>query len=47
MKITVYQINDKYFLPVGPASVEIEYSKLMTMQQQGTEVEVIRGEYYV
>jgi hypothetical protein len=47
MKITVYQMGNKFFLPVGIGNVEIEYAKLVEMREQGTEVEVRSEEYYV
>ncbi|MEK5065937.1 hypothetical protein [Cytobacillus sp. FSL R5-0596] len=46
-KITAYQIGDRYFIPVGIGNVEIPFSKLVEMREQGTEIEIRTEEYYV
>lgn len=46
-KVTVFHINNRFFLPTGDSVREIPFAIVSAWEREGTEVEVKEVEQYV
>lgn len=45
--ITVYQVNNQFYIATGQGLSRIEFDMVKMWQKQGSEINILRGEDYV